>query len=250
MSGAAKCMRLDWDSGFFGFGIGRIDAAHLDAETVTAARDWARASEVRCLYFLANADDAATTRAAERAGMACTDIRMTFEQVLGGEALALAQRSEACASPPDIRQWRPDDLPALRAIARSSHTDTRFYADPVFERERCDALYATWIERSCAGFAQSVLVAQDDDGRALGYVTGHLRDAVASLGLIAVAPEAQGRGLGPRMVNAFLAWGAGQRATRATVVTQGRNVRAQRLYQRCGFVTSAVQIWYHFWPLD
>ncbi len=242
MSVAANCLRLEWDSEFFGFGIGRIDAAQLDDAVVAAAREWALASEVRCLYFLAGADDAATTRAAERAGMACTDIRMTFEQTLGG------QEPDSC--PPDIRQWRPDDLPVLRAIAGSSHADTRFYADPHFARERCDALYETWIERSCAGFAQTVLVAQGDDGRALGYVTGHLRGDAASLGLIAVAPEAQGRGLGPRLVNAFLAWSAGQRATRAMVVTQGRNVRAQRLYQRCGFLTSAVQVWYHFWPLD
>lgn len=242
MSGAAKCVRLDWDSEFFGFGIGRIDAAQLDDETVAAAREWARATAVRCLYFLANADDAATTRVAERAGMACTDIRMTFERTLAGQ--------EPESSLPDIRLWRPDDLPALRAIASSSHTDTRFYADPRFARERCDALYAAWIERSCAGFAQTVLVAQGGDGRPLGYVTGHLRGDVASLGLIAVVPEAQGRGLGPRLVNAFLAWAAGQHATRATVVTQGRNVRAQRLYQRCGFVTSTVQVWYHFWPLE
>ncbi len=242
MSGAAQCARLDWDSAFFGFGIGRIDVAHLDDETVSAARRWARESAVRCLYFLADADDIASTRAAERAGMACTDIRMTFERTLG------AQEPDSCT--PEIRPWRLDDLPALRAIAGISHTDTRFYADPRFAREQCDALYETWIERSCAGFAQAVFVAQGDDGRALGYVTGHLRGDAASLGLIAVAPEAQGRRLGPRLVGAFLAWGVGQRATRATVVTQGRNVRAQRLYQRCGFVTSAVHLWYHFWPLE
>ncbi len=250
MSAVAKSVRLDWDSEFFGFGIGRIDAAQLDDDAVSAARDWARTSAVRCLYFLGGADDTASARAAERAHMACTDIRMTFERACSVQEPDLTNHAESGSSLLDIRDWRPDDLPVLRAIARISHTDTRFYADPRFARERCDALYETWIERSCTGYAQTVLVAQGADGRALGYITGHLRGEAASIGLIAVAPEAQGRGLGPRMVNAFLAWGAGQNATRATVVTQGRNVRAQRLYQRCGFVTSMVQVWYHFWPLD
>jgi ribosomal protein S18 acetylase RimI-like enzyme len=32
-----------------------------------------------------------------------------------------------------------------------------------------------------------------------------------------------------------------------SVVTQGRNVAAQRLYQRAGFVTASTQLWYHRW---
>ena len=34
---------------------------------------------------------------------------------------------------------------------------------------------------------------------------------------------------------------------RVQVVTQGRNVRAQRVYQRCGFVSAQLQLWYHRW---
>ena len=32
-----------------------------------------------------------------------------------------------------------------------------------------------------------------------------------------------------------------------SVVTQGSKVAAQRLYQGCGFATSAVELWYHRW---
>jgi ribosomal protein S18 acetylase RimI-like enzyme len=31
------------------------------------------------------------------------------------------------------------------------------------------------------------------------------------------------------------------------VVTQGRNVRAIRFYQRAGFTVSDVGLWYHWW---
>jgi ribosomal protein S18 acetylase RimI-like enzyme len=34
---------------------------------------------------------------------------------------------------------------------------------------------------------------------------------------------------------------------RVSVVTQGRNVAAQKLYQSCGFTTCSVQLWYHWW---
>jgi hypothetical protein len=33
----------------------------------------------------------------------------------------------------------------------------------------------------------------------------------------------------------------------ATVVTQGRNVVSQRVYQRCAFMTRSAQLWYHCW---
>jgi ribosomal protein S18 acetylase RimI-like enzyme len=33
----------------------------------------------------------------------------------------------------------------------------------------------------------------------------------------------------------------------ATVVTQGRNIASQRLYQKHGFVTQSIQLWYHRW---
>jgi len=32
-----------------------------------------------------------------------------------------------------------------------------------------------------------------------------------------------------------------------TVVTQGLNVPAQRLYQKSGFLVSSVYLWYHLW---
>jgi len=35
--------------------------------------------------------------------------------------------------------------------------------------------------------------------------------------------------------------------THAEVVTQGRNYGAQRMYQRCGFVTRTTELWYHKW---
>jgi RimJ/RimL family protein N-acetyltransferase len=44
-----------------------------------------------------------------------------------------------------------------------------------------------------------------------------------------------------------LQWFADQGMDSMEVVTQGRNVAAQRLYQKCGFATKEVQLWYHHW---
>src|SRR5213079_3218991 len=82
------------------------------------------------------------------------------------------------------------DIPALRAIARESHTDSRFYHDPRFGCDRAAALFETWIEKSCRGWADRVWVA-DADGAPAGYVTIHREGNDAGrIGLLAVGPSA------------------------------------------------------------
>jgi len=108
-------------------------------------------------------------------------------------------------------------------------------------------LYETWIEKSCKGYADAVLVAELQ-GWPVGYISCHLLDqAEGQIGLFGVSADFQGKGLGQKLVNESLRWFAEQGMRQVTVVTQGRNCRAQRLYQRCGFLTRSVQLWYHRW---
>lgn len=44
-----------------------------------------------------------------------------------------------------------------------------------------------------------------------------------------------------------LEWFAARDIQSVQVVTQGRTISAQRLYQNCGFMTHSVQLWYHKW---
>jgi len=180
---------------------------------------------------------------AEEAGFHFADIRVTLERQLGEAP------HPADTLPNSIRPSRPDDVPALRAIARVSHRDSRFYYDKHFSRERCEALYETWIEKSVNGYAEVVLVAELQDKPA-GYISCHLSSSgAAQIGLFAVEQTAQGHGLGKQLVFEALRWFTQHGASYVTVVTQGRNSRAQRLYQKCGFVTRLVELWYHYWPI-
>ncbi len=232
------CTLLAWDSHFFGCRIARLNHSRLDPMAAEQAIQWCRTEEIDCLYFLADSDDAQTARLAEEDHFLQTDVRMTFEKSLTGLDIP---DPEAI-----VRPAREKDLSALRAIAAKGHRDSRFYFDHHFNRSKCDLFYQIWIENSFRGFAQAVLVAESN-GQPAGYVACHLRGRESQLGLIGVAEADQGEGLGTKLVQGFLSWSLRQGAQRATVVTQGRNVRAQRLYQRNGFVTSSFQLWYHRW---
>jgi ribosomal protein S18 acetylase RimI-like enzyme len=154
-----------------------------------------------------------------------------------------------------VRDARASDLPALEALAARSHYDSRFYADERFGRERADALYRTWIRNSVEGWADDVLVLarREDDGAPLGYITGHRRkgdeqsEKVGQIGLIAVAEATRGSGGGRALASALSARYAALGLPAMTVVTQARNLDAQRFYQRLGFTSQAMGLWYHRW---
>ncbi len=237
-SASAPAVVLDWDSAFWGFRVGRVVGEEMTPKLAAALETWAVEETPSCLSFLAAADDHETVDAAQQARFRFVDVRLELNQIVA--AVEPTRR---------IRPFEHRDLDALRAIAATSHEITRFYADPRFPRARCSELYDTWIVRSCEeGFADGVLVA-DVDGRAVGYVTCDLdKDARSgSIGLIAVADTERGAGLGDELVRGALHWMNGRGAVEAHVVTQGANVAAQRTFQRAGFRTSSVKLWFHRW---
>jgi dTDP-4-amino-4,6-dideoxy-D-galactose acyltransferase len=242
MNATNLCQYLEWDSEFFGYRIARVKPHHLCQETTTRIMEWCSLHAIDCLYFLANADDLRTVQVVENNDFHLVDIRVTFEQQL--KSVPVLENGFVDES---VRWGTSDDIPHLKTIARESHHGSRFYSDPHFPISRCDALYETWIEKSCNGYASVVIVAELSD-QPVGYVTCHLVDqTTGKIGLVGVNAPAQGKGLGKRMIASSLRWFKKQGVTTVTVVTQGGNTKAQRLYQKCGFLTQSVQLWYHRW---
>jgi len=169
------------------------------------------------------------------AGAKRTDQRVTFER-LRGEVPAPSRR---------IRPAVEADIPALRALAAHAHSDSRFYADGRFPRERCDELYALWIEKSVRGWADAVFTS-GAPGQPLGYLSYHVREEHSEIGLVAVAESARGQGLGRELVEAALIRAA-PALKPVRVVTQGRNEAANALYGKCGFELLTVESWFHLW---
>jgi len=188
---------------------------------------------------LADPDHRETVELADGAAFQFVDIRLTLTL----SSFPAVTKESADHS---VRLFEESDLEALKLVARQSHSESRFHFDGGFPKERCEALFETWIERSCRGWAQAVFVAELE-GKAVGYCTCHIEGNVGSIGLIALTVHAQGRSLGRRLIAAAVLYARQQGISELKVVTQGRNIRAQRLYQRCGFVTDSVMLWYHKW---
>lgn len=231
------CERLPWDSQFFGISIARAVPTRVDAAQRELMLDWCRAEGIDCLYFLAD-EDTDGMRVLEDAGFSRVDERVSLE---------LHPMPSVGAPTADTRAARESDITTLRNIAGSAHYDSRFYNDGHFDRERCDELYRVWIEKSCRGWADHVVVAEHD-GEVRGYLTVHLREpGSASIGLVGVAAACRHQGIGQRLMAGALAWMSDQSVTRVWSATQGRNRASQAFFQRAGFRLTRRAIWYHRW---
>lgn len=226
---------LGWDAGFFGLNIARVASHTTSPEHWRQIRDEARAAGVACLYFLADINDAPTQEAVVTHGLRHVDTRLEFERKLGA----------APVWSPAVRAATQADIDHLKPLARVSHVDSRFFHDPGFDRQRCAELYATWLQNSFEGFAREVLVFGETP---VGYITLHDHQDHGQIGIIAVSEDARGAGVGRALIEAaharYAAWGCPS----ARVVTQLRNISAQRLYQANGYRIAGAQHWYHDWP--
>ncbi len=227
MTDQALCRFLEWDSDSSVCGSpaprcpGWRRTRHPRSWTVC------RANAIDLLYFLADSDDPPTIRLAEDHGFRLVDLRVTLDRTL---------QVPAHAPQYAVRTAQPGDLPALRAMARAGFRQSRFYADPHIPAGRAGALYEIWVDKRLNDPTSRVLVV-DTDGEAAGFITCLFDGADGAIDLFSVGEAARGRGIGQALVQGALAWFGEQGAQRASVVTQGRNIAALRLYQRCGFVT-------------
>ena len=230
---------LVWDSDFFGLRVAQaIDTECFGNGAGARLIDWCESQRVQWVYALLP-PTAAASREAESHGFVLTDIRVELSRRV----------IRAPDTPPAaVRPFQTTDLPFLRDLARKSHRDSRFFADPQLPRVQAERLFERWIERDCEESPNRWAGVAIVDELPVGYLTAHVDShGTGSIGLVAVSSEARGRGLGGQLLAAASQWMVERGVLAARVVTQGRNIAAQRLYQQAGFRTESLQLWYHRW---
>jgi ribosomal protein S18 acetylase RimI-like enzyme len=232
---------LAWDTEFFGVKTVRLWPKRFQRASLDRALAECQQSGIEVAYALLDSDDDTSVCLVEATGFHLVDVRMTLEWK--------ATNFSPIQVPTDLilRNYEDKDLRDLQAIATGSYRHSRYYYDQHYHLERCDSLYVTWIQRDCQGGAERVIVAERA-GAVIGYITCHLSaDEGGQISLVGIQEGARGGGVGRQLVQAAQSWFVAQGVHSVSVVTQSRNIEAQRLYQRCNFLTQSVQLWYHKW---
>ncbi len=244
MNTNAPCELLPWDTNFFKMRIARFTSSTLSPSILADTEIWCRDNDIDCVYFLAPLHPAPSVRLAEDFGFRLMDVRVTLRRELsiGGAFPSPSSRMV-------IRGVHSHDVAKLESMSEDLYRHSRFYTDPNFSDEHCAALYSAWIRKSCDGYADEVFVAEKQ-GEPAGYITLKVSPdkTETAIGLMGIGVQSRQQGTGTLLLDHAIAWSTNHGATATSVVTQIRNVGAMRLYEKAGFRTSAVDLWYHWWP--
>lgn len=223
-----KVTPLAWESDFFSQTMVRLEP-HGDLPLTEALCQRADLWQIKV-----PADSPALMDAVGRQGF----------QLAEGEAdlslaIARTERQEG------VRIARESQIAALSQAAATLFTHSRFRA-PWFAADASARFYARWIENAVRGtFDHQCLIACDGAGELQGFISLRETAGEVRVGLMGVLPQAQGKGIGQRLLLAGADWGRVRQLERLRVATQLSNLPAMRLYLRSGARLESTAYWFY-----
>lgn len=147
----------------------------------------------------------------------------------------LTRAPRAAAAAPRCRLARPADEPAVRAIAGSGFSQTRFHLDSRIPKADANRVKEEWAANYFRGKRGEWLVVAEDAEGVCGFnlVLRTPRDSLV-VDLIAVAERGRRRGFGAELME-FAASECLGRPAEVAVGTQVANVNSLGLYVKLGF---------------
>lgn len=235
--------KLKWDSDFFNLNIGYISCLRLTPNIEKHIKDFIREEKIDMLEYRCNCHDRTSVVTSEESGYSFVDIRLTLQHYL------LSQLEIDRLKGFSIHKGKKRDIAKLQKIAADIYVASRYYFDENFDRSKVKEFYQGWVKKAVLGtFDDFTYVFYRKKGP-IGFCTiKKMRTNAAKIGLFGLDTAYRGKGLSSVFLNAVLKkLKEEEKIGYVEVVTQGRNYAAQRLYQRCGFVTKSTELWYHKW---
>jgi len=191
-------------------------------------------------YAKVDCEDVRTARGLTLAGFDVVDVNVTF-------ALGRSEDAQGCRDEIEIRQAAPDDGPAILEVAESCFRYSRFHLDPLVPAALAHRIKREWIANYLAKQRGDRLFVALLGGRPVGFLaalsSGAAHERTATIDLVGVDPGFQHRGVGQRLVEAFIRHYRGSQVLQ--VGTQVANVPSIRLYEKLGFSLTKSQYVLH-----
>lgn len=233
---------LDLDSEIFGFPVAKILPDKLSTGELERVISSLKKEKSRLIFWASDPNDEESQKAARLYHGFLADKKVTFVADVG-------QTSEHLSGMDwDIEEYA-DTLPCadMENLAIQIGKNSRFGIDPRITEDKLIAMYKHWIRNSVnKQVADAVLVARRSD-KIVGMVSVREKEGHGYIGLLAVDPSMRGKDLGVSLVRAAQEWTRRKGLRFAQVVTQGENLAACRLYEKCGYRIDKIEYFYHFW---
>lgn len=233
-----KLERLDWDSTFFNYNVGRIIVN--ENQSINLSKFLLDSKEYKLVYIFS------------KLSLHNELFKLVDEKVVLYQELSSINRNLhfdffTIKSFDKLIHNRQE----LEKLALESGTYSRFNIDENFKSGEYNKLYLTWIALSIEEkLAFDIIIATDKNETIVGFVTLNKKsESLVDIGLVAVSDGFRGKGIGKSLMNYALNKSFELGYKEIQVVTQINNINAMKLYESVGFNIKEKTFVYHYWNI-
>jgi dTDP-4-amino-4,6-dideoxy-D-galactose acyltransferase len=234
--------RLEWDSNFFGYEVGKLELAGvLDYESFERIIHHSRA--YRLLYIFSNSDLIKVISKFSSDKLLHVDTKITYALKLNKQSQSKLQVEVRCYKFSLIEV----ESESLMKLTYQSGKYSRFSKDKNFVQDEFHKLFAQWIRNSLNGKSTVRVYGYNAGDNLIAFVVIDFSESIATINLIAVDENYQGKGIGKMLMFEVFGLCFANRVNYITVVTQFENEKACNFYKSCGMEAISKQYIYHLW---
>lgn len=226
--------KLNWDSEFFGYKIGKYSLKDLDKSDFKKFK--IESDQYRLIYVFSK-------QKLDYQGLDLVDTKLTFEK---------ETKESNCLECDNLKlfELETDNFKTLEKLALASGVYSRFKLDRKFKDNEYNRLYQEWIKNSVYGQKAMAIIIYKENNNILGFTTLERKsDSLLDISLVAVDENARGKKIGTKLIEYSTNHGLKKGFNKIQVVTQQNNLPAVNLYKKCGFKIKSTEYIYHYWNL-
>lgn len=232
---------LDWDSSFFGYKVAKLNINTEDYKSIERCLKDVIQLGAKLVYCQAENGSKVAANLASKYNGHLVDIKTTYRYTLNSEQKRYKNES--------FIKYKSDPLSddILLKLAVQCGIYSRFFVDPRIKVEKAKDLYQTWIRKSISKELADDILIYNFEKRIIGLISVYLKGDIGNIGLLGVDENFRGKGIGKNLVDWAISYFSSKNAKFIDVVTQGKNLSACKLYEKCGFKLEQQFDFYHFW---
>ena len=226
-----KIKHLQWDSDFFNKKIGELSPNQTIKVPFNLTQDY----------------DLIIVKQTQDFSCEIDGYEKTFKEtkVLFEKKLTLDNVNETVIEDTDFQNKPPQDFYDL---AYESGKYSRFKLDLNLKSKFQD-IYRKWVDNSLnKTFAEKVFYINSEETIG-GFVTVQRDGNTAKIGLIAVNPNIQGKGIGTKLLQAAESYAIKNNMDKMLIPTQKENVSACNFYKKNGYSVKEETLIKHYWRI-
>jgi len=231
--------KLDWDSSFFGYNIGKINIQNND--TFDFREFKSECKNFKLVYVFSD-------QTIDNSELLLVDKKIVFHQYINANIDVQSEyKSEIIFESFDVGKH---SLEMLKDLSLQSGIYSRFFVDKNFKNNEYEKLYLKWIENSVDKIISFDIIVALKDNKILGFATLNKKDEnLVDIGLVAVSESYRGLGIGKKIINESIMRSKKIGFNEIQVVTQLNNSPANNLYKSTKFEIQNITNIYHFWNI-